>query len=81
LAEISSIAGVRRYAANMSTRSGWVMATLAGGKVAPGFDTDYFRAALSQLATGTTIVMTRASDGSLHGLTVNSFNSVSFIAI
>jgi flavin reductase (DIM6/NTAB) family NADH-FMN oxidoreductase RutF len=53
------------------------MTTLAGDKVALGFDTDYFRAALSQFATGITIVMTRAPDGSLHGLTVNSFNSVS----
>jgi flavin reductase (DIM6/NTAB) family NADH-FMN oxidoreductase RutF len=53
------------------------MTTLAGDKAATGFDTDYFRAALSQFATGITIVMTRAPDGSLHGLTVNSFNSVS----
>ncbi|GAB3426994.1 flavin reductase family protein [Massilia solisilvae] len=53
------------------------MTTLAGEALAPDFDTDYFRAALSQFATGITVVMTRAPDGNLHGLTVNSFNSVS----
>jgi flavin reductase (DIM6/NTAB) family NADH-FMN oxidoreductase RutF len=53
------------------------MTTLAGEALAPDFDTDYFRAALSQFATGITIVTARAPDGLLHGLTVNSFNSVS----
>lgn len=38
--------------------------------------TDY-RRALSQFATGVTIVTTRAADGRPAGLTVNSFNSVS----
>jgi flavin reductase (DIM6/NTAB) family NADH-FMN oxidoreductase RutF len=53
------------------------MTTLAGEALAPDFDTDYFRSALSQFATGITIVATRGPDGLLHGLTVNSFNSVS----
>jgi len=48
-----------------------------GSAVERDFDTDYFRRALSQFATGITVVMTRAPDGALHGLTVNSFNSVS----
>lgn len=36
-----------------------------------------FRAALGRFATGVTIVTARADDGSLIGLTANSFNSVS----
>lgn len=36
-----------------------------------------FRAALGRFATGVTIVTARAADGSLVGLTANSFNSVS----
>jgi flavin reductase (DIM6/NTAB) family NADH-FMN oxidoreductase RutF len=35
------------------------------------------RSALGLFATGVTIVTTRASDGSMIGLTANSFNSVS----
>jgi flavin reductase (DIM6/NTAB) family NADH-FMN oxidoreductase RutF len=54
------------------------MSTSAGGAtVASDFDTDYFRKALSQFATGITVVMTRSPEGLLQGLTVNSFNSVS----
>lgn len=53
------------------------MTTFAADTLAPGFDTGQFRAALAQFATGVTIVMTRTPDGALHGLTVNSFNSVS----
>jgi flavin reductase (DIM6/NTAB) family NADH-FMN oxidoreductase RutF len=53
------------------------MTTVAGEALAPQFDTAYFRAALSQFATGITIVVTRGPDNGLHGLTVNSFNSVS----
>lgn len=41
------------------------------------FDTPYFRHALSQFATGVTVVTTRLSDGTLLGLTASSFNSVS----
>ncbi|MEO8600066.1 MAG: flavin reductase family protein [bacterium] len=41
------------------------------------FDTPQFRHALSQFATGVTIITTRLSDGTLLGLTASSFNSVS----
>lgn len=41
------------------------------------FDTDYFRKALSQFATGITVITTRLANGSLLGLTASSFNSVS----
>ncbi len=42
-----------------------------------GFDSQQFRAALGMFATGVTIITARAPDGSLVGLTANSFNSVS----
>jgi flavin reductase (DIM6/NTAB) family NADH-FMN oxidoreductase RutF len=45
--------------------------------VEPEFDTQHFRAALSQFATGVTIITTRDQDGSFFGLTASSFNSVS----
>lgn len=41
------------------------------------FDTRHFRNALSQFATGVTVVTTRLEDGSFFGLTASSFNSVS----
>ena len=41
------------------------------------FDTQHFRAALSQFATGVTIITTRDLDGGFFGLTASSFNSVS----
>ncbi|RYF78443.1 MAG: flavin reductase [Comamonadaceae bacterium] len=44
---------------------------------APAFSAPEFRAALGMFATGVTIVTARAADGSLVGLTANSFNSVS----
>lgn len=44
---------------------------------APSFDTAAFRGALGMFATGVTIVTARADDGTLVGLTANSFNSVS----
>ncbi len=40
-------------------------------------DSQHFRAALGMFATGVTIVTARGADGSLVGLTANSFNSVS----
>ncbi|MCV2351535.1 flavin reductase family protein [Paucibacter sp. Y2R2-4] len=40
-------------------------------------DSQRFRQALGMFATGVTIVTARAPDGSLVGLTANSFNSVS----
>ena len=43
----------------------------------PEFDTRHFRNALSQFATGVTIITTRLPDGSFLGLTASSFNSVS----
>ena len=43
----------------------------------PSFSPDEFRAALGRFATGVTIVTARSSNGSLVGLTANSFNSVS----
>ena len=44
---------------------------------APSFTTDEFRDALGMFATGVTIVTARSVEGSLVGLTANSFNSVS----
>jgi flavin reductase (DIM6/NTAB) family NADH-FMN oxidoreductase RutF len=42
-----------------------------------GFDAAHFRHALSQFATGVTVITTRLADGSFRGLTASSFNSVS----
>jgi flavin reductase (DIM6/NTAB) family NADH-FMN oxidoreductase RutF len=41
------------------------------------FDTTHFRQALSQFATGVTVITTRLADGSFCALTASSFNSVS----
>ena len=41
------------------------------------FDNAQFRLALSQFATGVTVITTRLADGSFRGLTASSFNSVS----
>lgn len=43
----------------------------------PEFDTRHFRNALSQFATGVTIITTCLPDGTFLGLTASSFNSVS----
>lgn len=43
----------------------------------PEFDSTHFRAALSQFATGVTIITTRDEHGGFTGLTASSFNSVS----
>jgi flavin reductase (DIM6/NTAB) family NADH-FMN oxidoreductase RutF len=40
-------------------------------------DARHFRDALSQFATGVTVITTRLDDGSFLGLTASSFNSVS----
>src|SRR3954471_2500155 len=40
-------------------------------------DAVQFRQALSQFATGVTVITTRLADGSFRGLTASSFNSVS----
>lgn len=41
------------------------------------FDSTTFRRTLGMFATGITVITARATDGTLIGLTVNSFNSVS----
>ncbi|SFU98036.1 flavin reductase family protein [Pseudoduganella namucuonensis] len=41
------------------------------------FDALHFRQALSQFATGVTVITTRLADGTFRGLTASSFNSVS----
>ena len=43
----------------------------------PEFDASYFRKALSQFATGVTVVTAKLPDGAFCGVTINSFNSVS----
>jgi flavin reductase (DIM6/NTAB) family NADH-FMN oxidoreductase RutF len=43
----------------------------------PEVDSQHFRHALSQFATGVTVITTRLEDGSFIGLTASSFNSVS----
>jgi flavin reductase (DIM6/NTAB) family NADH-FMN oxidoreductase RutF len=43
----------------------------------PLFSQQDFRAALSQFATGVTVVTTKKEDGSFLGVTINSFTSVS----
>ncbi|WP_194712753.1 flavin reductase family protein [Noviherbaspirillum soli] len=45
--------------------------------LAPEFDTAHFRQALSQFATGVTVITTRTDSGAFIGLTASSFNSVS----
>ena len=44
---------------------------------AEGFNVRELRSALGAFATGVTIVTTRSRDGKLHGMTANSFTSVS----
>ena len=44
---------------------------------AEGFNTRELRNALGSFATGVTIITTRDGDGKLHGMTANSFTSVS----
>jgi flavin reductase (DIM6/NTAB) family NADH-FMN oxidoreductase RutF len=43
----------------------------------PDFDSAHFRLALSQFATGVTIITTRLEDDSFLGVTASSFNTVS----
>ena len=47
------------------------------GAEPPAFDSTHFRRALSQFATGVTVITTRLADGTFVGLTASSFNSVS----
>jgi flavin reductase (DIM6/NTAB) family NADH-FMN oxidoreductase RutF len=44
---------------------------------APEFNSAQFRSALSQFATGVTVITACQADGSFAGVTINSFNSVS----
>jgi len=53
------------------------MSTQSSSAGPPEFDSRHFRNALSQFATGVTIITTRLPDGSFLGLTASSFNSVS----
>ena len=53
------------------------MNTSSPRAAARDFDAVQFRQALSQFATGVTIITTRLADGSFRGLTASSFNSVS----
>ena len=53
------------------------MNTSSPRAAARAFDTAQFRHALSQFATGVTVITTRLADGSYRGLTASSFNSVS----
>ncbi|WP_426115231.1 flavin reductase family protein [Massilia sp. PWRC2] len=53
------------------------MNTRSPRAAAPAFDAAQFRQALSQFATGVTVITTRLADGTFRGLTASSFNSVS----
>ncbi len=57
---------------NPSTNNPSTLATQSGES-----NTQQFRRALSQFATGITVITTRLADGSFWGLTASSFNSVS----
>lgn len=50
------------------------MNTRAPRATTRGFDSAHFRHALSQFATGVTVITTRLADGSFRGLTASSFN-------
>jgi flavin reductase (DIM6/NTAB) family NADH-FMN oxidoreductase RutF len=49
------------------------------GRAVPGptFDVSTFRAAMGSFPTGVTVVTVASDDGTIHGMTVNSFSSVS----
>lgn len=51
--------------------------SLPTSAASPEFNTRHFRNALSQFATGVTVITTRLDDGRFFGLTASSFNSVS----
>lgn len=53
------------------------MSTRYSTALPPDMDPYHFRTALSQFATGVTIITTRLGNGSFFGLTASSFNSVS----
>jgi flavin reductase (DIM6/NTAB) family NADH-FMN oxidoreductase RutF len=51
--------------------------SISSRKAPPQLDARHFRDALSQFATGVTVITTKLDDGSFLGLTASSFNSVS----
>lgn len=51
--------------------------SISSSRSSSAFDTRHFRDALSQFATGVTVITTRLEDGTFIGLTASSFNSVS----
>lgn len=53
------------------------MPTRSKSELSRDFDSTHFRKALSQFATGVTVITTRLDDGRFFGLTASSFNSVS----
>ncbi len=53
------------------------MSSLFPTATPPEFDALHFRRALSQFATGVTVITTRLENGNFFGLTASSFNSVS----
>lgn len=53
------------------------MSSLIQTPAAAHFDTRHFRHALSQFATGVTVITATSADGSMLGITATSFNSVS----
>ena len=46
-------------------------------RTAPAVDVNAFRKAMGSFPTGVTIVTVACDDGTMHGVTVNSFSSVS----
>src|SRR5215469_14738835 len=46
-------------------------------RTAPAADVSAFRAAMGSFPTGVTVVTVACGDGTMHGMTVNSFSSVS----
>ncbi len=60
-----------------TTRSTGSHAAAVHSTSAEGFNTRDLRNALGSFATGVTIITTRSAPGKLHGMTANSFTSVS----
>ena len=55
----------------------YTMSNLSLSTSETAFNDAHFRGALSQFATGVTIITTRDNSGGFVGLTISSFNSVS----
>lgn len=51
--------------------------TVANALIAPAVDVSVFRKAMGSFPTGVTVVTVACDDGDMHGMTVNSFSSVS----